>query len=81
METLVSRWGNSLGLRIPKALAAEAGLSPGDAVSIARTPDGLVIKKMRQRRKYSLEGLLARITDENRHESVDWGVPAGRELL
>ncbi|MDQ7833452.1 MAG: AbrB/MazE/SpoVT family DNA-binding domain-containing protein [Desulfovibrionaceae bacterium] len=81
METLVSRWGNSLGLRIPKALAAEAGLSPGDAVSIARTPEGLTIKKVQPRPKVSLDALLARVTEDNRHEAVDWGGPAGRELL
>lgn len=81
METRVSRWGNSLGLRIPKGMAIEAGLAPGDAVSITRTPDGLLVKKARQRPKYFLEGLLARVTDENRHEAVDWGGPAGRELL
>lgn len=81
METLVSRWGNSLGLRIPKALAAEAGLSPGDAVRFDRTPEGLMIVKVRPRPKVSLDALLARVTEDNRHEAVDWGTPAGRELL
>ncbi|NDY58862.1 AbrB/MazE/SpoVT family DNA-binding domain-containing protein [Desulfovibrio sulfodismutans] len=81
METLVSRRGNSLGLRIPKALAAEAGLSPGDAVRIDRTPEGLMIMKVRQRPKMSLAELLARVTADNRHEAVGWGGPSGRELL
>jgi antitoxin MazE len=81
METLVSRWGNSLGLRIPKALAAEAGLSPGDAVRIDRTPEGLMIMKVQPRPKVSLSELLARVTEDNRHEAVDWGDPVGRELL
>jgi antitoxin MazE len=81
METLVSRWGNSLGLRIPKALAVEAGLSPGDAVRIDRTSEGLVIKKVRPRPKVSLAELLSRVTADNRHEPVEWGGPAGWELL
>jgi hypothetical protein len=29
----------------------------------------------------TLEDLVARITDENRHEEVDWGPPVGREIL
>jgi hypothetical protein len=28
-----------------------------------------------------LEELVARITDENRHEEVDFGPPVGREIL
>lgn len=29
----------------------------------------------------TLEELVARITDENRHEEIDWGPPVGREIL
>jgi len=29
----------------------------------------------------TLEDLVARITDENRHEKIDWGPPVGREIL
>lgn len=28
-----------------------------------------------------LEDLVALITDENRHEEIDWGPPVGREIL
>src|SRR5581483_6977329 len=29
----------------------------------------------------TLEELVSRITDENRHEEIDWGPPVGREIL
>jgi hypothetical protein len=29
----------------------------------------------------TLEELVAQITDENRHEEIDWGPPVGREIL
>jgi hypothetical protein len=30
--------------------------------------------------RYTLDELLAQITEENRHEEVDWGPPVGREF-
>lgn len=80
METLITRWGNSLGLRIPKGIANDAGLKAGDTVSIVASGEGVVIKKTRRRPQYSLEDLVSRITDENRHDATDWGEPKGREI-
>lgn len=34
MNTRVAKWGNSLGVRLPSALAAGAGLKPGSAVDL-----------------------------------------------
>ena len=34
MKTSVSKWGNSLGVRIPKPFADEAGLTPGEIVEM-----------------------------------------------
>jgi len=76
--TQIAKWGNSLGLRIPKALAEEAQLQAGEPVTltVARAGD-LVIR--RARRKYRLSQLVSRITAENRHAAIDWGEPQGKE--
>jgi len=79
MEVQLKRWGNSLGLRIPKGIAEAAGLKADDAVVIDTSKDGLIVKKAR--RKYVLADLLSQITPENRHEAVDLGGPQGKELL
>lgn len=79
MEVHLKRWGNSLGLRIPKGLADAAGFKVDDAVSIDTSQDGIVVKKAH--RKYDLAELLSRVTPENRHDAVDWGGPKGKELL
>lgn len=79
MEVHLKRWGNSLGLRIPKGIADAAGLKADDAVVIDTSVDGLIVRKAR--RKYVLTDLLAQITPENRHEAVDLGGPQGKELL
>lgn len=79
MEIHLKRWGNSLGLRIPKGIADAAGFKVDDAVSIDTSQDGLIVKKAR--RKYDLVELISKITPENRHEAIDLGGPKGRELL
>lgn len=79
MEILLARWGNSLGVRIPKVMAADAGLNAGDTVCITNSEGVIVIKKSRKT-KYCLSDLVSQITDENRHTATDWGEPKGREI-
>lgn len=80
METVLAKWGNSLGVRIPKGMAADAGLDVGDAVSITQSAEGIVIKKAQPKPQYCLADLVSQITDENRHETTEWGQPKGREI-
>ena len=43
---LVSRWGNSLGVRIPRALVDTLGLKPGDELEVvASTATRIVVAK------------------------------------
>lgn len=79
MEVHLKRWGNSLGLRIPKGVADAAGLKADDAVVIDTSVEGLIVKKAR--RKYVLAELLSQVTPENRHDVVDLGGAKGKELL
>lgn len=77
--TQLAKWGNSLALRIPKALAEGARLRVGDPVRVSVAAGGsLVIKAAR--RRYSLRRLVSRITAKNRHEETDWGKPVGKEI-
>lgn len=76
--TQVSKWGNSLGLRLPKSVAREAQLDEGDTVDIAVDNGTIVIRPSRPR--YSLDELVGRITTRNRHRENDWGAPLGHEV-
>ncbi|TVM19997.1 AbrB/MazE/SpoVT family DNA-binding domain-containing protein [Oceanidesulfovibrio indonesiensis] len=80
-DTTIARWGNSLGLRIPKGTADTLGLKAGDAVRIEVSEDGLYLKKVQKTPKYTLNELLDQVTEENKHDAVDWGTPKGREIL
>ena len=78
METTVRKWGNSLGVRIPKAFAEEAGVWEGAAVDISVASGDIIIRRLR-RRRVDLDDLLAKVTPENIHAEIDTGASVGRE--
>lgn len=77
-QTTVSKWGNSLAVRIPQAIARQAHLSEGDCVALALDGDGVIVLRP-TRRTYELSELVSRITPKNRHRETDWGRPRGVE--
>jgi antitoxin MazE len=80
MIAKTSQWGNSIGVRLPKDLAKKAGISVDSTVEIEEADDGIIIKSA-GKKEYSLKELVSRITTQNRHGEVDFGRPAGKELL
>lgn len=79
MRTKVRKWGNSLGVRIPKAFAEEAVLGEGSAVDVSVSEGRIVVTPVAARR-YTLDTLLAGVTRENRHAEITTGRPRGREV-
>jgi len=77
MKTKVRKWGNSLALRIPKGLAIESHMAEGTVVDVSVRAGELVVAVVRH--EYTLAELVAGITDENRHEEVDFGASVGNE--
>jgi antitoxin MazE len=77
-ESTISKWGNSLAVRIPLAIAKQASLGEGDAVVLTLDRDGGIVLRP-TRRKYELSELVGRITAKNRHQETDWGQPRGHE--
>lgn len=79
MQTKIQRWGNSLAIRIPKLIAEEVGLEQGGEVDLRVEEGGLSLRPVAPP-AYDLETLVAQITDENRHDEVDFGDPVGKEV-
>jgi antitoxin MazE len=79
MQVHIARWGNSLGLRIPKNVAEKAGLRAGSRVEIEARDGHVVISPARPR--YALADLLKGMTPEAMHEAFDWGPDVGREIV
>lgn len=66
MQGKVQKWGNSLAIRIPRALAKDLELEAGSAVEFAVVKGNLVMKP-RPESNPSLEDLVAKISPENRY--------------
>lgn len=73
MQTKVTKWGNSFGVRIPQALAESLGITEDTSVELFADEEVITIKPVR--RKESLRELVAKITPANRHSEADWGPP------
>ena len=79
VQTKIQKWGNSLGLRIPKSFALEAGVEAGSEVDLSIKNGDLVVRPVR-RRKYRLQDLLSRVEPKNLHQEIDTGTAVGREV-
>ena len=78
MRAQVAKWGNSLGIRIPKACADEVGLCEGATVEVKVS--GLTLVVAPAQRQYELEELANGIKPKNRHAQTNWGAPVGKEV-
>jgi antitoxin MazE len=77
LRARVAKWGNSLGVRIPKAIANEVGLKEGTQVDVRVSGRNVILEPAR--REYTLSELVEGITPKNRHGETDWGPPVGNE--
>jgi antitoxin MazE len=78
MTATIQKWGNSLALRIPRAVAQQIRVSEGEAVELKVDADALVVRPAR--RHYRLADLLRRVRSENVHPETDWGPRGGKEV-
>lgn len=66
MQTQIQKWGNSLGIRIPKDVASRLHIKNGAIVNLEVLDNYLVITP----KTSGLELLLSNITDTNRHNEA-----------
>ena len=78
MQTKIQKWGNSLGLRIPKSFAAETSVEAGTIVDISVIDGALVVRPV-SRPEYRLSELVGGVTRENLHDEISSGRPTGQE--
>ena len=79
MQVSIARWGNSLGLRIPKDIAEQVGLCAGCRVEIEASNGQVIVSPAKPR--YVLADLLKGMTPEAMHAAFDWGADVGREIV
>ena len=75
VKSHVSKWGSSLAIRIPKAVAEQWGVGEGSAIEIDAKGEELLLRK----RSYDLNDLIGEMSEDRRHPEQDWGPPLGAE--
>ena len=88
MLTRIQTWGNSQGVRIPKVLLDESGLSVNDEVEMSVEGNVIVLKKTEAKPHVSLQERLemfygkplANIKAVPQDDELDWGKSEGAEI-
>ena len=82
MSVRVSKWGNSLAVRLPKAVLDKLNLREGQRLDIIVEGREARLKPVSARP--SLEDIVAeikRLGPESEPKPVDWGADEGREII
>ena len=86
MQTTIVKWGNSQGIRIPKAFLQNMQISENDIVDVTLENDKIVIKRGEVKKHKTTK---ERILDfygpdfDKKHtpqKEIDWGKPVGNEV-
>lgn len=72
MSVKIQKWGNSLGVRIPKSVIEKANLGENSEVDIESKNGTIVI--FPAKKEYSLTALLDQITKSNLHSEDNFKV-------
>ena len=84
MQTTIQKWGNSHGIRIPKAFLEAVGMSENDRVEIERVEDSIVIKKAVVQNdvnhQVTLREIFAEYGSQQKTEPYNWGTSVGKEV-
>ncbi len=80
MQTQVKKWGNSLALRIPKSFAEQMGILPNTPVELSVSEGNLIVVPLYDDQEFTLDELLAGITEDNLHSEIDTGIAVGNEV-
>jgi antitoxin MazE len=70
MSVKIQKWGNSLGVRIPKAIIEKVNLGENSEVEIESKNGTIII--FPAKKTYSLDALLDQITKNNLHSEEEF---------
>lgn len=79
MTGTIKKWGNSLGMRFPKALLDQFNIKDGDQVEIIVGENGFELKV--KKKKMTVEEMFAGVTKADLLDQYeDWG-DVGQEIM
>jgi antitoxin MazE len=77
MKAVIKKWGNSLGIRIPKVIVNDLSLKDGTIIEIDEQDDKIILYTKKQ---YLLDNMLEKITNNNLHSEIISGKSTGNEI-
>lgn len=78
MESRLQQWGNSSGIRIPKAYLEDLDLKSGDKVNIESDKGKIIITKVKE--EISLKERIDKYNGLNLCDDFKWDAAKGKEL-
>lgn len=84
MKVKVAKWGNSLGVRLPRSAIETVGVKAGSELDLTVEGDGLYLRQPRQTSAQLMAEMIAemkRLGPENVPETVNWGPDRGSEII
>lgn len=78
-QTQAKKYGDQIAINIPQNMADKVNIKDNTAISIKVVNGTLVVEA--EKNSLSLEEMVSKVTDENRHDMIDWGKNVGREKL
>lgn len=80
METVLSKWGNSLAIRLPRAMVDSLGWQAGDNLEFIQSEGLISLKKVRNIHRPPLSEVLGSFHTAQEIPNIDWGKPMGKEV-
>ena len=81
MRVKIAKWGNSLGVRLPKSAVAAIGARAGTELELTVEGRDFRLRSVGKTSAQLLDELLDQIDPKNVPPMVDWGPDVGSEII
>lgn len=78
MSVTMTKWGNNLGLRIPKAIVSQLDLKEGNSMEITVQNGSIILRP--EKPKYTLEDMVQQMKEGKVPEEIDFGMEGNEKL-
>ena len=80
MQAILSNWGDSVAVRLPKRVLKHLGLNAGDSIEIIEAGQDIIIRKDKKQRMKELFAACKTYQGEYDFKEIDCGSPVGGEV-
>ena len=79
MEVKLQKWGNSVGIRLPKFIVDDLKLKINGSINLEKIGEKIVLSKVTFK-DMTLEERFEGYDGDYEPEEIDWGKPVGKEI-